>query len=90
MSKSSRKNSSARRADERRKRKLMQKALYEQYAREGNNGKSARSRNKARAERKVRLISHPLGPCGNVGCERCFPQFRRRRMNEAPAAEAAW
>ena len=73
-----------------RKRKAAQRALYAQYARDGVNSKSARARARKRAERKVQTVSHPLGPCGNIGCERCHPQFRRRRMNEAFVIQGVW
>lgn len=56
-------------------RKLAQKALYEQWKREGTNSKSKRAKLRAAQLRKKkgRLMRHAQGPCGNIGCKRCNP-----------------
>lgn len=64
-----------RRLSEKRARKAAQKALYEARKRAGQNTKSKRAKLRAKRQRKVRSRSgsHPLGPCGNIGCKRCNP-----------------
>jgi hypothetical protein len=56
-------------------RKMAQKALYEQWKKEGRNSKSKRVKLRAERLRKktVRLRRHEAGPCGNIGCKRCNP-----------------
>ena len=56
-------------------RKLAQKALYEQWMREGRNTKSKRVKLRAKQlqKKKLRTKKHSLGPCGNIGCKRCNP-----------------
>jgi len=57
-------------------RKAAQRALYEQWKKEGRNTKSKRVKLRAQRLRKktVRLQRHREGPCGNIGCKRCNPQ----------------
>lgn len=56
-------------------RKAAQRALYEQWKKEGRNTKSKRVKLRAQRLRKktVRLGRHREGPCGNIGCKRCNP-----------------
>ncbi len=56
-------------------RKLAQKALYEQWKKEGRNTKSKRVKLRAKRTKKtkVRLVSHRGGACGNIGCKACNP-----------------
>jgi hypothetical protein len=56
-------------------RKLAQKALYEQWKREGRNTKSKRVKLRAKQlrKKKLRTARHAGGPCGNIGCRRCNP-----------------
>ena len=56
-------------------RKAAQRALYEQWKKEGRNTKSKRVKLRAARLRKktVRLARHREGPCGNIGCKRCNP-----------------
>lgn len=72
--KSSRTRSKARRDGEKRARKAQKKALYQGYARSGENSKGSRTQRKmkARAHLRFNLVSHPNGPCGNIGCVKCF------------------
>lgn len=62
-----------RRQIERKKQKTARKeamrAQYAKWAEEGRNKGSKRSRR--RGPRPVGVVSHPHGPCGNVGCRRC-------------------
>jgi hypothetical protein len=64
-----------RRLSEKRARKAAQKALYEQWKKEGRNSKSKRVKLRAQRLRKrtVRLVRHRHGPCGNIGCKQCNP-----------------
>lgn len=72
--KGSRARSKERRKKERRSQKAQKKALYESYAKSGNNSKGSRTSRKNAAAKKSQLrpISHPDGDCGNIGCRRCF------------------
>src|SRR5512135_249082 len=56
-------------------RKLAQKALYEQWMREGRNTKSKRVKLRTKQLRKTKLRTrkHAGGPCGNIGCKLCNP-----------------
>ena len=64
-----------RRLSQKRARKAAQKALYEQWTREGRNSKSKRVKLRAKQlrKKKLRTKSHRGGPCGNVGCKLCNP-----------------
>ena len=74
MSKKSKSEAKLRRRAKKRARKAAEQALYEQRKREGINKKSKRSKLNAKRRRRVRLTRHSLGPCGNVGCEKCHPR----------------
>jgi hypothetical protein len=56
-------------------RKAAQRALYEQWKKEGRNTKSKRVKLRAKQLRKktIRLAKHLEGPCGNIGCRQCNP-----------------
>jgi hypothetical protein len=64
-----------RRRDKKKARKLAQKALYEQWKKDGCNTKSKRVKLRAARLRKksIRLQRHADGPCGNIGCRKCNP-----------------
>ena len=49
------------------------RARYEAWRESGQNSKSKRSRLASSRAVKHRNVSHPEGPCGNVGCKRCNP-----------------
>lgn len=72
MSKKSKKASKLKRAAEKRARKAAKRALYESYRDKGQNTKSKRARAKAKQGKSLRPRNHPHGPCGNVGCIKCF------------------
>lgn len=81
MSKKAKSEAKKRRRSLKRARKAAQRALYESRMRSGQNLKSKRVRLRAERERKVRLVRHREGPCGNVGCSKCNPllaQLKRR------------
>jgi hypothetical protein len=62
-------------------RKAAQKALYQQWMREGRNSKSKRVKLRAQRLRKktIRLARHTAGPCGNIGCKHCNPTLYNLR-----------
>lgn len=72
--KNSRTRSKTRRDNEKRARKAQRKLQYQAYARSGENSKGSRTARKikARAHLRFSLVSHPNGPCGNIGCVACF------------------
>lgn len=74
MSKKSKAKSKLYRLQEKRKRKAAEKAKYQAFAESGKNTKSYRQAKKAKAGARNR-IRHSGGPCGNIGCQRCSPQY---------------
>lgn len=76
MSKKTKQNTRDRRRQEKRNQKVAQKAKYAAFAEKGVNEKSRRKSisNKAEKYLKMRAHCHPDGPCGNLGCKKCFPQ----------------
>lgn len=57
-----------------RARKAANRAKYDELKRTGQNRKSRRSIFQSKKTKKVRTVSHPDGPCGNIGCVRCDPE----------------
>ena len=53
--------------------KAANKAKYQAWALAGNNSKSKRSISRNKKAKKRNGISHPDGPCGNIGCRMCNP-----------------
>lgn len=79
--KASRKRSKERRKKEKQSRKAARRAIYAAWRDAGENKKSKRSvlRHKRQARRRLKHFSHPLGPCGNIGCAKCFPDMNIRK-----------
>lgn len=77
--------SKTRRAEEKKRKKraakIARKLLYASYAGQGRRNKKRASRRKEPSTIKG---AHVISNCGNIGCERCFPQFRCARANEIP------
>ena len=73
MSKKAKSEAKKRRRAKKRAEKAAQRALYESRKRAGQNTKSKRVRLAAKRKRRVRLVRHRTGPCGNIGCARCAP-----------------
>jgi len=71
MSKVSKKRAAEKRRQQKFAKKQAKKALYESYANQGVNKKSKRFQKKGK-KKLVSGIDHPLGPCGNPGCIKCF------------------
>lgn len=82
MSKKSKAASKDKRKKAKSNRKSAQKAQYELWAKEGNNKKSKRNRLASKRVGGIRVRRHPDPYCGNLGCERCHPEYARIRMNE--------
>lgn len=78
MSKSSRKRNADVRRNKKRAAKAAKRALYASYA---GTGRRAKKQGR-KAEMNPQRGNHAMLICGNVGCERCFPQFRAVRQNE--------
>lgn len=78
MSKLSKNRSAEKRLRAKRAQKASMAALYESYAKSGNNRKSKRTARKIRASNKMRNRLHPQIPCGNIACKRCYENFRPR------------
>lgn len=76
MSKKGKRIRALKRKEEKRKAKQAKKLLYLQYAKEGKQKGSYRSR-------KKNTWAINLGPhtffCGNVGCDRCFETTEKER-----------
>lgn len=71
MSKNAKAQSKKRRLDEKRSRKAAQRARYERYRLDGRNSKSRRSKAQGKAGKRAKIVDHPEGKCGNVGCVKC-------------------
>lgn len=68
MSKASKKLSRQRNLQQKRARKVANKAKYESWRLAGENSKSKKKNNK---NKLANTISHPDGKCGNIGCKKC-------------------
>lgn len=75
MSKKSKKASKEKNMQRKRAAKAANKAKYQAMALAGQNTKSKRARGSNKNNKKVNLIDHKDGHCGNVACKRCFPNF---------------
>lgn len=64
------------RRSKKRARKEQNAARYAAWREAGTNGKKSKRivrKHKCRWQRPVRTVRHRLGPCGNVGCDKCNP-----------------
>ena len=73
MSKGAKKRQKEKRLVIKRGRKAANKAHYEELQRLGQNQKSKRAKGQAKRKKRINTISHPNGPCGNIGCKKCDP-----------------
>jgi len=69
-----------------RSRKAANKAKYAALKNAGQNTKSFRAIKAGKKHRKATGVSHPDGPCGNIGCVKCFPDLERRDMKHLKVA----
>jgi len=74
MSKKSKAKAKVKRLMAKRARKTAKQAQYEAYKKAGQNNKSKRFVKKS-GTRKIRNKNHAISFCGNIGCERCFPEY---------------
>lgn len=81
MSKSSKTKRSLERRKKKRDAKIAEQARYDSYRDIGQNTKSKRYSMRTVGRRGVRPVRHRLGPCGNVGCQRCNPKPAALRYN---------
>lgn len=84
MSKGARNRNSERRRMEKKRRKEAKRALYKSYSEQGRKNNSKRAT-------KHKVISsvkgnHVMLDCGNVGCEKCYPQYAVVPQNMVTAA----
>ena len=75
MGKKSKLKNREKRLQEKRARKASNKAKYAELRRLGINGKSKRFKSNQLKKRKIGLIDHPNGHCGNIACKKCFPDL---------------
>jgi hypothetical protein len=54
-------------------RKLINKQVYEERKRLGQNTKSTRAQTFNKKNKKKSMVKHSVANCGNVGCKRCDP-----------------
>jgi hypothetical protein len=85
MSKTSRKKRSAERMKRKRAVKEARRSMYASLA--GTSKKRKRQVSKAQTA-SAEKGSHRMSNCGNVGCVRCFPQFRALSHQELAAIAA--
>lgn len=77
MSKSAKKRRSDRRRELKRSAKAAKRALYASYSGTGRRAKRVKRSSGPTAQKG----NHAMSNCGNVGCSKCFPQFRRCPQN---------
>lgn len=80
MGKTAKKTRSDRRKALKRAAKAAKKALYASYA---GTGKRAKKQTKKNTGPSAQRGNHVMSCCGNVGCERCFPQYTCKTANVA-------
>lgn len=80
MSKSSRKRRTEEKKKLKRAAKSARKAFYASLA---GTGKRKKKQNQSKGQTAQRG-NHAMLNCGNVGCEKCFPQRRLLRANQVP------
>lgn len=73
MSKKSKRETKEKNLQAKRARKAANRAKYAELRRLGINGKSKRSVKKK--DRRVKLVDHSDGHCGNIACKKCFPDL---------------
>lgn len=77
MSKKSKAASREKNLQKKRAQRAANRAHFQELARLGQNTKSVRFRRKSSRKKKANTVSHPFGPCGNIGCRKCntYGQF---------------
>jgi len=72
MSRKSKSKSKEKRRKEKRARRQAMRAKYEAFRIAGKNTKSKRFAARSKKRKTLKLSTHPLGKCGNSGCQKCF------------------
>jgi len=83
MSKKAKATQKAKRLAKKRSIKAANKSRYEEMRRTGQNSKSKRARWQSKKNKRVNTVSHPEGPCGNIGCQKCDPEGIHAKMKLA-------
>ena len=73
MSKKAKKASKEKNLQRKRSIKAANKARYQGMAQSGQNTKSLRFRRNSKAGKKIKMVDHADGHCGNYACNKCFP-----------------
>jgi len=73
MSKKAKKASKEKNLQRKRAMRAANKARYQTMAQAGQNSKSKRFRAKSKLMRKIKMVDHADGHCGNYACDKCFP-----------------
>lgn len=73
MSKKSKKLNKEKRLQKKRSIKTANRARYAELKRIGQNSKSKRSLRQSKKNKRVNLIDHSTGLCGNIACKKCDP-----------------
>lgn len=81
MSTKSRKAAKEKRLSLKRGDRERMKKQYQAWAADGANSISKRFKLATRRIRKIKVNSHPHGPCGNPGCKIDFPQYDSKHPN---------
>ena len=78
MSKKSKKANKEKRLQKKRSIKMANRAKYAELKRIGQNSKSKRSLRQNKKHRMAKNIDHADGPCGNIACKKCFPEYHSK------------
>lgn len=81
MSKAARAGGKLRRLREKRTRKDTMKAQYKKFAEQGR-VKGSKRLSRKEQQKKLSLVSHPNGRCGNPGCKKCFSMNYKPWLNK--------
>lgn len=73
MSKKAKMTARALRRAQKAARKASQNLQYAAWKAAGQNTKSRRAKLRKKRSTQMRTRVHAQGPCGNIGCKRCYP-----------------
>lgn len=80
MSKKSKKIQKEKNLQKKRTRKVANRAKYDDLRDSGKNSISLRSRHSSKINKKMRVINHPDGFCGNLACSKCYSQYEKDKI----------
>ena len=81
MSKKAKKASKEKNLQRKRAMRAANKAKYQGMAQAGQNSKSKRFRAKSKIMKKIKMVDHADGHCGNYACDKCFPNKNKLQEN---------